>query len=377
MKLLGRLGILASTTLFSLSTVHPCKAQLTPTAANVYASGLNGPRGLVFDSDGALYIAEGGKGGSNSTAGACMQVPGPVGPYTGGTTATISKVDSSKHLSVLAQGLPSSINVGGDLFGVADLAFLDGSLYALIAGGGCSHGNPTLPNGIVKVNLKNGKWEYITDLSLFYAENPAAYIQPDDFEAAGVPYSMIAFNDQLFTVEANHGQITRTTTDGKTALVSDVSFSEGHIVPTSIAAANGNLYVGNLGLFPVIPNQERVITFSKNTAFFDVTSGLETKAADLNKFRIASSRAGFTTIISLKFGPDGLLYALEISPAAGYPQPGTGSVVRLSSSGTIETVVGGLTLPTGIAFGPDKALYVSNFGDGPVGGGQVLRFVLP
>jgi hypothetical protein len=352
-------------------------AQLTPTNATVYASGLNGPRGLVFGPDGSLYIAQAGTGGSLPTGSACMQVPIPTGPYLGGTTATIAKVDSSGHLSILAKGLASSQNAIGDTFGIADVAFLDGTLYALVAGGGCSHGNPNLPNGIVKVNLKNGSWNYITDLGLFYLEHPAAYTDADDFEADGVPYALLPYKDSLLTVEANHGQITKTTADGKTTLVSDLSLSQGHIVPTSIATDNGNLYVGNLGLFPVLTQRERVITLSKDLQFFDTTPGLETKAKDLDKFRVASSLAGFTTIISLKFGPDGLLYALEITPVPGYPTPApVGMVVRLSGNGTIEPVIAGLTFPTGMAFGPDNALYVSNFGDGPAGQGEVLRFVL-
>lgn len=375
MNALLRFRALASLALLPLA-VPSCTAQLTPASASVYASGLNGPRGLVFGPDGTLYIAEAGRGGSTSTAGACAQV-GPPGPYLGGTTATISKVDPAGHLSVLATGFASSQNAGGDTFGIADLTFLDGSLYALVAGGGCAHGNPDLPNGIVKVNLKNGKWDYTTDLSLFYLEHPAAYVDATDFEAPGVPYSIMAFDGALFTVEANHGQITKTTAEGVTTLVNDLSFSEGHIVPTSIASANGNLYVGNLGPFPILTQRERVITLSKDFHFFDVTPGFESKATDLNKFQVAASRAGFTTIVSLKFGPDGLLYALELSPAAGFPAPGAGEVVRLSREGAIETVVSGLTIPTGMAFGPDHALYVSNFGDGPIGGGQVLRFTAP
>ena len=377
MNLLGRFGIVASTTLLALSAAPSSQAQLTPSDATVYASGLYGPRGLVFGPDGTLYIAEAGQGGSNSTIGACTQVPAPVGPYTGGQTATISKVDTKGNLSVLASGFASSQNAGGDTFGVADLAFIHHSLYALIAGGGCSHGNPNYPNGIVKVNHKTGDWDYITDLSLFYIEHPAAYVQPGDFEADGVPQTMIAHNDELFTVEANHGQITRTTPDGETSLVEDLSLTQGHIVPTSIASDHGNLYVGNLGLFPAIPTGERIITLSKDLVFFDSTPGLETKASELGKFRVAASRAGFTSIISLKFGPDGLLYALEFSPVAGYPTPGTGAVVRLSRTGAIETVVTGLTLPTGMTFGPDKALYVSNVGDGLSGKGEVLRFRVP
>ena len=220
MNVLGRTVLTCAAFMLTFSAVC-CKAQMTPTSATVYAKGLNGPRGLVFGADGTLYIAEAGLGGSTSTNGACAQV-GPPGPYLGGATATISQVDRNGHLSVLAKGLASSQNAGGDTFGIADVAFLDGSLYGLVAGGGCSHGNPNLPNGIVKVNLNSGKWSYVTDLSIFYIEHPAAYVDSADFEADGVPYSMLSFHDALFTVEANHGQITRTTADGKTTLVNDL-----------------------------------------------------------------------------------------------------------------------------------------------------------
>jgi hypothetical protein len=49
-------------------------------------------------------------------------------------------------------------------------------------------------------------------------------------------------------------------------------------------------------------------------------------------------------------------------------------VVRLTASGTFEDIATGLTFPTGMDFGPDGKLYVSNFGFGlPPGMGQVVR----
>ena len=266
----------------------------------------------------------------------------------------------------------------GDIIGVADVAFLDGQLYALIAGGGCSHGNPDLPNGIVKVGPTNGKWTYITDLSTFYMEHPAAYPDAGDFEPDGVLYSMIAHDGQLFAVEPNHGTITATSMDGSTSEIIDVSFSEGHIVPTSIAANNNNLYIGNLGQFPITSQWEKVITLSQDLGFIDTTPGFTTEPADAKKFRIANSRAGFTTIVSLKFGPDGLLYALELSDTpGGFPNPGDGKVLRLNADGTVQTVVTGLKLPGGMTFGPDKALYISNAGDMGPGMGQIVRIAIP
>jgi hypothetical protein len=160
-----------------------------------------------------------------------------------------------------------------------------------------------------------------------------------DFEPDGVPYSILAHNTKLFVVEPNHGTITATTSDGATSEIIDMSMSEGHIVPTSMAANGNSLYVGNLGQFPIEPTFERVITLARDLGFIDTMLGFATKPADINKFRIANSLAGFTTIVSVKFGPDGLLYALEWSDLAGNPAPGNGKVVRLKANGIIEEVV--------------------------------------
>jgi hypothetical protein len=43
----------------------------------------------------------------------------------------------------------------GDIQGVADIVFVEGHLYALLGGGGCSHGN-SIPNALVRVNASTG-----------------------------------------------------------------------------------------------------------------------------------------------------------------------------------------------------------------------------
>ena len=361
-----------------MSAAVPSFAQLPISASSVtpYATGLNGPRGLTFGPDGDLYVAEAGTGGSNKTSG-CAQAAPPAGPYTGGSTATIRRITSDGTKTVVASGFPSAQGADGSYLGVADVAFMDGRLYALLGGGGCAHANPDTPNGIVKVNLKSSKWTEITDLSLFIHEHPAAYPNVPALDPDGDPYSMLVLNGRIFSVNPNQGQIFATSPDGHTTEVTDISLAEGHSVPTSLATANGNIYVGNLGPFPIDPQQDRILTLSKETSFVDTTPGLATKPAQLNKFRLAASRAGFTTILSLKVGPDGLLYALEFSDAPGYPTPGAGKVVRLNADGTIQEVVVGLVVPTGMTFGPDDALYVSNLGAAPPGAGQILRFAIP
>ncbi len=181
-------------------------AQL-PANAVLYASGLEGPRGLAFGPDGTLYVAEAGLGGTTSTVGSCPQVPGPIGPYTGGLTARISKVDTKGNVTTLTSGLPSAHDSMTDILGVGDVAFLNGDLYAVLAGGGCSHGNTAFPNAVIKVNTKTGNWTNVANMSQALVKFPAKITSPDDYEPDGTYYGMISYQGSLYTVEPNHGQV--------------------------------------------------------------------------------------------------------------------------------------------------------------------------
>jgi len=353
LQLLAGASILLTAPASAISRPTVILGSATPTVT-VFSTGFNNPRGLKFGPDGMLYVAEGGTGGGGSTVGQCDQVVPPVGPYTGSPTGgRISRVDSSGVRSTVTDQLPSSTDAftPGDVQGVADVAFVGSTLYALVAGGGCSHGVIGHPNGIYRVN-GNGSTALIADLGAFQQAHPVAHPNAGDFEPDGTWYSMVAVRGSFYAVEPNHGELDRVTTDGTISRVVDISASQGHIVPTAIDS-HGVFYVGNLNTFPIVPGSSKILQITPSGQVHTVATGL-------------------TTVLGVAFDHRARMYALEMTATAGFPAPGAGALVRITG-GKKETLVSGLDFPTAMTFGPDGALYVSAFGLGPPGAGEVLR----
>ena len=337
-----------------------CASAQLPSNVTVVATGLDGPRGLKFGPDGALYVAEAGRGGPNlSSDFPCQQVPPPFGPYHGGPTARISKITSTGQVTTVVDRLPSGMTSlpSGDTVGVADVAFVGKTLFALLAGGGCSHGNPETPNGVIKVDVDHGTSSYVANLSAFVKTHPAANPGPsiDDFEPDGTWYGMIALRGNLYATEPNQQHIVRISpTTGKVDQLADISASSSLWVGPTGLTYHGNIFFGNLAPFPIVPGSANV---------FKITPS--------GNFRLW--RGGLTTVVGVAFDHRDRLYVLELSAAPGFPTPGAGKLLRVSPSGEVQEVVIGLVVPTALTIGPDGAVYISNFGAAPPGLGQIVR----
>ncbi|MBJ7596964.1 MAG: hypothetical protein DLM67_26610 [Candidatus Nephthysia bennettiae] len=175
-----------------------------------------------------------------------------MGPYTGGFTSRISSINvNSGSRRTVVDGLASSqtnAGSGGFVSGVADVAFIDHQLYALMAGAGCSHGLANTVNAILRV--RDGHTRQIVNLSQFLMKNPVAHPNPGDFEPDRTWYSMVNVGDRLYAVEPNHGEVDVISPEtGRIRRLIDVSASQGHAVPTSITFEDRTFYLGNLGVF--------------------------------------------------------------------------------------------------------------------------------
>jgi hypothetical protein len=224
----------------------------------------------------------------------------------------------------------------------------------VLAGAGCSHGVTSLPNAVLKID-PDRSYKMIADLSAYQMSHPVKNPNLSDFEPDGTWYSMINEGGDLYAVEPNHGELDRITPQGSISRVVDISAILGHIVPTASTWYNGNFYVGNLDLFPIVAG---------SASIYKITP----------QGRISVFATGFTTVLGVVFDSMGGMYVLENTTGNPFPTPGTGDIVRVDPSGERVTIVSGLNVPTALTFGPDQKLYVSNGGFGaPAGAGEILQ----
>lgn len=319
------------------------------TELEVYATGLVNPKGMAFGPDGTLYIAESGAPGD-------VMVPLPVnfggeGPI--GTNARISKVPPGGQREDFVTGLPNIGLYGGiEMLGAGSVAEMDGQLYEIAAG------HMTISPTLSRVT-SDGKMETIADVGAFNDLNPPP-ASNGDAVPRGNPYDMAALDGSLYFTDGNYNRVTRAGLDGSLEIIAQW---ENSPVTVGIAAGpDGNIYVSQFSPAPYTAGTGRI---DRVTPDGEITEGVVT---------------GLTTPIDIAFAPDGTMYVLRFASEFSaerlrYIAFG-GAVLRVNPDGSATEIVTNLVFPTAMTFGPDGALYVTNYGnEANTGQGQVLRVI--
>ena len=355
--------LLAGAALFSACSLIPLSLAASPWP--VVASGLNNPRGLDFAPNGALYIAEAGRGGEGPTIPA-----GGGGVLKFGLSGSITRVFKGEQERIVS-GLPSLADAqGGQAIGPSAISFGQLGNAALTIG---LAQNPSVRDGTLGAQAaamgtlwqlnQNGKMKLIADLAAFEAGDPDGN-GPDSNpngvlnDKGGSVYATDAGGNTLLQISAS-GAISVVAIFPNRMVASPFPpFAQipMQAVPTNVVRGpDGALYVSQLTGFPFPQGGARI---------YRVVPGTPPQVYV----------GGFTNIIDLEFDSAGNLYVLEIDTNGLLAPNVAGRLARVSPGGlnTVTIASEGLIMPGGITIGPDGAIYVSNYSTS-AGIGEVVR----
>ena len=216
------------------------KCESVPGPAQLLATLQGGASGSAIGPEGALYVTE-----------------GPAG--------RISRVDpTTGDVSTFASGLPLQLPAVG-IGGVWDVAFLDGTAYALVMLVGPDVGGSDVV-GIYRIDGPSS-FTVIADIGAFSIANPPK--TPFDVPT-GVPYSIQTYRGAFLVADGHHNRVLHVTLHGE---ITEIK-AFGNIVPTGLALSGNTIYLAQAGPIPHLPENGKVVSFGpKSPKVTTVASG--------------------------------------------------------------------------------------------------------
>jgi hypothetical protein len=332
----------------------------------VIASGLSNPRGLAFAPNGALYVAESGRGGNGNCT---PSPPQPAIDRCYGETGSIARIKPEGGFERILTGLPSLSQPSGMAEGgPVDVSFLGTSMFVTMSWGG----NPALRGTLGgKAHLfgsllhvaPSGALQVVTDVTAHESQ-----FNPGGGSVDSNPYGSVALPGRRIVADAGANALVEVLANGRTRtfavpprlppLIPNTPTREP--VPTSVVEGpDGAMYVSQLTAGP----------------FFRGTSTVLRVASDGSSIETFAS--GFTAVVDLAFDAGGALYVLEVAsglvPGPGAnPGLGNGRLLRKCPGADATVLLSGLFFSSGVAIGPDGAAYLTNNGVSSTAG-EVLR----
>lgn len=345
---IGLLLVMSALSIVSLSSAVMAQNE------KVIAKGLHSPRNISYASDGTLYIAEAGTGGSESG-------DGPYGPVTADAKTGVGIGDSGQISSVSPDGKQSivikdlvSMNIGfGQVYGPMAVHVTDDSYWLVLGVGPAQPEKGKKTDALVQYSRDGLGLRQVIDMNAFEKDNNPDR-NPDDLVSNPSDIA-VADDGTIYITDASaNALLTWTEKDGlKVFAAWPVQGDEAAVVPTSVAIGpDGEIYVSFLTGFPFQPETSRIEIYSPD--------GSLKKTYDKLSF-----------VTDLLVTKDNIIYAVEFSDSYGDSgwAGNSGSVVQVSDNG-IMPIVENLNFPYGMAMSPDGQLVVTvnSFGGSPDSG---------